>query len=316
MPLFSFTALTISWLTAHKIIESLACLVVFSICKLCVQWLISSIGQNGRNEHLIFWIRQLSNLLLIGILIVCLVALWFDDPARLTSALALVTAGLSFAMQNVVTSVAGYFVILRGRNFSVGDRITMGAVRGDVIALGFIQTTIMEMGQPPAVQSSDPAVWVRSRQHTGRIVTIANNEIFKSPVYNYTRDFPYIWEEMSIPITYGADRTRAEQVLLDAAEKHALKVSDVGVEELKMMLEEYFILIDDITPKVFYRITDNWLELTVRFLYDVRGVRDLKDVMSREILAGFDAAGIGIASSTYDIVGFPKLQLEKPPAGG
>jgi small-conductance mechanosensitive channel len=70
----------------------------------------------------------------------------------------LVTAGLAFALQKVVTAVAGYLVILRGRTFNLGDRITMGGVRGDVIALGFIQTTIMEMGQPPPVQNAEPAI--------------------------------------------------------------------------------------------------------------------------------------------------------------
>ena len=128
------------------------------------------------------------------------------------------TAGLAFALQKVVTAVAGYFVILRGKTFNVGDRITMGGVRGDVIALGFIQTTIMEMGQPPAVEANtDPAMWVRSRQFTGRIVTVTNDKIFDEPVYNYTRDFPYIWEEMRLPIGYKADRARAERILLDAA---------------------------------------------------------------------------------------------------
>ena len=105
-----------------------------------------------------------------------LVSIWFDDPTRLATALGLVTAGLAFALQKVVTAVAGYFVILRGQTFNVGDRITMGGVRGDVIALGFIQTTIMEMGQPPAVQSADPAMWVQSRQYTGRVVTVTQRE--------------------------------------------------------------------------------------------------------------------------------------------
>jgi small-conductance mechanosensitive channel len=61
----------------------------------------------------------------------------------------LVTAGLAFALQKVVTSIAGYFVILRSRVFTVGDRILLSGVRGDVIALGFVQTAIMEMGLPP-----------------------------------------------------------------------------------------------------------------------------------------------------------------------
>ena len=67
------------------------------------------------------------------------------------TALGLVTAGLAFALQKVVTAVAGYFVILRGRTFNVGDRIVMGGVRGDVIALGLRRraSRILSMRQAP-----------------------------------------------------------------------------------------------------------------------------------------------------------------------
>ncbi|CAN5658668.1 hypothetical protein BH10CYA1_BH10CYA1_56120 [soil metagenome] len=309
MTLFNIKLIGVSWESGHKLLLSFALVGLLWLLRWALVSFARFLARKGRNENPVFWIRQISSLLFVALSMLGLISIWFDNPQRLTTAFGLVTAGLAFAMQNVVTSVAGYFVILRGNNFNVGDRITMGGVRGDVIALGFIQTTIMEMGQPPAVQSADPAVWVRSRQYTGRVVTVSNGEIFRSPVYNYTRDFPFIWEELSIPVSYKDDRVRAEQVLLDAARKYALKVSDVTQAELDIMLERYFISVDDIAPKVYYRITDNWLELTVRFLYNVRGVRDLKDLMNREILAGFDAAGIGIASATYDIVGFPSVRI-------
>jgi small-conductance mechanosensitive channel len=221
-----------------------------------------------------------------------------------------VTAGLAFALQKVVTAIAGYFVILRGQNFNVGDRITMGGVRGDVIALGFIQTTIMEMGQPPAVQGADPAMWVRSRQYTGRVVTVSNDKIFDEPVYNYTRDFPYLWEEIGIPITYKDDRRRAERILLACAERHTVYLGELSRAALEVMQRRYFVQPADLAPKVYYRLTDNWLELTVRFVAEARGARDLKDAISRDILAAFDEAGIGIASATVDIVGFPPLRVE------
>ena len=65
-------------------------------------------------------------------------------PASFWASLAaLIVAGLTIAAQKVVTSVAGYLAIRRGRVLAIGDRITMGGVRGDVIALGFIQTTII-----------------------------------------------------------------------------------------------------------------------------------------------------------------------------
>jgi len=264
----------------------------------------------GRGEQRTqFWTRQGIRLATAVVLLLGLVSIWFDDPTRLTTALGLVTAGLAFALQRVVTAMAGYFVILRGQTFNVGDRISMGGVRGDVIALGFLQTTIMEMGQPPAVQNADPAMWVRGRQYSGRIVTVSNAKIFDEPVYNYTRDFPYLWEEMALPVPYTADRSRAEQILLDVADRHTLAIERMGEDALREMQRRYFMKPAEMNPKVFYRLTDNWLELTVRFIAEERGIRDLKDAMSREILAAFDGAGIGIASATFEITGLPTIRL-------
>ena len=125
----------------------------------------------------------------------------------------------------MVTALAGYFVILRGKTFNVGDRIAMGGVRGDVIALGFIQTTIMEMGQPPAVQEPTRRCGSRAASTPAGSSPSRNAKIFDEPVYNYTREFPYLWEEMSLPIPYKADRGRAEQILLDAAARHTVQIA-------------------------------------------------------------------------------------------
>jgi len=57
-------------------------------------------------------------------------------------------------------------------------------------------------------------------------------------------------------------------------------------------------------------LTDNWVELTVRFVSDLYTVRALKDRMSRDILDALRAAKIPIASSTYDIIGMPRLQVD------
>lgn len=235
-----------------------------------------------------------------------MVSIWFDDPARLATGLGLVTAGLAFALQKVITAIAGYFVILRGQTFNVGDRISMGGVRGDVIALSFTQTTIMEMGQPPDVQDADPAMWVRSRQYTGRVVTVSNARVFDEPVYNYTRELPYIWEEMRLGVPYRADRARAEAILLEVARERTVDESQLGEEALHDMRRRYFVGDSPMRPAVFYRLTDNWLEMTVRFIAPTHGVRELKDAMSREILRRLDQSGIGVASSTLEVTVAPR----------
>ena len=271
--------------------------------------------RESENRRLIFWVRQGINVLLALMLVVGILSIWFEDSTRMATFGGLVTAGVAFALQQVITALAGYIVILRGKTLNVGDRIVMGGVRGDVIALGFIQTTIMEMGQPPPVQSAEPAQWVKARQYTGRIVTLSNAMIFSEPVYNYTRDFPYIWEELGLPVSYKDDRAKAEQILLDAARRHGVDPSSLDPEAVHEMRRRYGMDLRDMNPRVYWQLTDNWLELTVRFIVRDHGVREVKDAMSREILAGLDRAGVGIASSTYDIVGFPPIRVIQERAG-
>jgi small-conductance mechanosensitive channel len=294
-----------------KFLLTLGLIAVLLILGRLFHWLFRLFFRGGRNERVRFWARQGVNLAVALVLGLGLLSIWFDDPTRLATALGLVTAGLVFALQRVITALAGYFVILRGDTFNVGDRITMGGVRGDVIALGFIKTTIMEMGQPSSHPNPDPAMWVRSRQYTGRIVTVTNDKVFDEPVYNYTRDFPYIWEEISVPVPYEADRERAEQILLDCAVRHTVRVGEMSAESLRHMKARYFFQSADLEPKVYYRITDNWLELTARFVVEEHGIRDIKDAMSRDILSAFDGAGIAIASATYAIVGLPPIRVRQ-----
>ena len=254
-----------------------------------------------------FWARQAIQVALAVVTTVGLVSIWVTPETDLSTGIGLISAGLAFALRQVIISLAGYFAILRGSTFNVGDRITMGGVRGDVVRLGFLRTTIMEMGQPPALAAADPAMWVNSRQYTGRLVTVTNGVIFSHPVYNYTRDFPYIWEEIAVPVSYTADRTAAERILLAAAQAHAV-VDDPDAEQALAAMRSRFALSDaSLTPEVYWRITDNWLELSLRFLVRPRGVREVKDAMTRDILRAFDAHGIGIAFPTYGIAELPEV---------
>jgi small-conductance mechanosensitive channel len=257
------------------------------------------------------------NKLVVAVIIVVIVALtgvavWLGAGHEVTAAFGWIAAGLTIALQRVVIAAAGYLIIRIGGIFRLGDRITIGGVRGDVAAIGWMQTTVMEMGQSPGEQGDDPSLWVQARQYTGRIVRITNDKVFDSPVYNYTREFPYLWEEIVIPVRYGDPRDRVESILLDVAQRHTSEI----VEEARPHLEElrriYKIpATPGIDPVVYLRLTDNWVELTLRFLIRAREARSIKDRMSRDIIDALDAAKIGIASGTYAIVEMPTLTVKQ-----
>ena len=112
-----------------------------------------------------------------------------------------------------------------------------------------------------------------------------------------------------IPIPYRADRRRAEAIVLEAVHAHA-ETLDRRSDPVRRALERrYFINLDDTTPRVFYRLTDNWLELTVRFVVRDHGMREIKDAIARTVLARFEADGIEIASATFEVARLPALRV-------
>ncbi|SFO36316.1 hypothetical protein [Nitrosospira briensis] len=68
-----------------------------------------------------------------------------------------------------------------------------------------------------------------------------------------------------MPIKFNADHDRAERVLLEVAGHRTVSISSLGEEALQEMERRYFMKPADMKPKVYYRLTDNWLELTVRY---------------------------------------------------
>ena len=313
LSIFGVTLIGATPENGRRLLLTVAFVAVVLLIGRALRWAVSRLSHSIKDRRTAFWSRQAVNIAIAVLLILGVLSVWFDDPTRLTTALGLVTAGLAFALQRVVTAIAGYVIILRGDTFNLGDRIVMSGVRGDVIALSFMQTTILEMGEPASVTSaSSPSssTWIHSRQYTGRVVTVSNAKVFDEPVFNYTRDFPYLWEEMSLPIRYGSDVDVAEKILLAAAAKHTGPIVQLGADDAAELQRRYQLLAAGIEPRVYLRLTTSWLEVTVRFLTRTHGVRELKSAMSRDILKEFEAAGVQIATTTYELVGSPVIRVD------
>jgi small-conductance mechanosensitive channel len=226
--------------------------------------------------------------------VVILAIVWRPFAGRVGVVLGLATAGIAFAMQEVIGALAGWFNIVSGRIFGIGDRVQMGGVRGDVIDISPLRTKIMEMGSP-----NEGVSWVRGRQYTGRIVTVSNKATFSDPVYNYSAVFEFIWEEIVVPIAYDDDWQTAETIVRDEA--LAASHSDEARRALKQMVQRFPVPRAEVEPRTFIRATDNWIEVAARFPVPVRTARSVKDGATRRILARLAERGIRVASETLDV---------------
>jgi small-conductance mechanosensitive channel len=241
-----------------------------------------------------YYARKAVHYVTFAVLLVALAVLWRPFAGRVGVVLGLAAAGIAFAMQEVIGALAGWASILTGRQFRVGDRIQMGGVRGDVLDITPLRTTVLEIGS-----SSDTASWVRGRQYTGRTVSISNKAVFSEPVYNSTAALDHLWEELTLTISYRDDWRLAETILREEAQRASS--SQVAQQAITEMRRRYPVGRTEVQPRVFVRATDNWIELSARFVVPVREARAVKDAVTRTVLDRLAEASIPIASATQDV---------------
>ncbi len=241
-----------------------------------------------------FHARKLTRYAIFLAAIVTLTVVWRSLAGNVGVVLGFAAAGIAFAMQEVIGAVAGWFNITSGRIYRIGDRIELGGVRGDVIDVTLLRTKMMEIGS-----AEDDKSWVKGRQFTGRIVAVSNKATFTDPVYNFSSVFDFVWEELAVPIPYRSDWQEAERIIKEEAERAS---SSAGAREaISAMERRYPIPRAEVEPRVFIRATDDWMELSARFVVPVRTARSAKDEITRRIRARLDEAGISIASETEEV---------------
>lgn len=195
------------------------------------------------------------------VVLLALAGIWHVFGGHIGLVVGLGAAGLGFVLQNVIGAVFGWMGILVGGVFRIGDRISFAGVEGDVIDLTPLRTVILEMGSPLELGVEVPdTTWVRGRQYSGRVVAVPNYRVLADPVYNYSGAFEYIWEELTLPVSYRSDWRAAERILLEEVERAS--ASDGARRAMAEMARRYPVPQTEVAPNVFVRATDNWWEIS------------------------------------------------------
>lgn len=181
--------------------------------------------------------------LFVGSVIVLMI--WLGVGSNLTVAMGILGAGIAFASQEVIGSFAGYLNIVSGSIYRIGDRVRIGNVAGDVMDISILRTTVMEIGE-----------WVKADQYTGRIVTIANRAVFADPVYNYTQHWGYIWDEITVPITYASDWRRAVEIMLQHGQQYTEELHADAEARLGRMIDRYPVGRTQVEPTTYLTISE------------------------------------------------------------
>lgn len=200
-----------------------------------------------------------------------------DVLGNLAVILGAISAGVAFALKEVFISLAGWVAIAFGELFKVGDRVQLGGIKGDVIDITFMRTTLMELGE-----------WVNGDLYTGRIVRISNSVVFTAPLFNYSKDLPFLWDEIVITLKHESDFALARQVLVDVAEEVVGEYVKLAKFHWESVKNKYLVEDERLDPIISLNITSSALEYTVRYPVDFKERRTTKDRMFEEILKRLD----------------------------
>ena len=215
-------------------------------------------------------------------------------------AVGLFTAGVTITLQELILSIAGSVYIFLVKVYKPGDRIEINGIKGDVIDIDSIYTSMMEIGE-----------WVSSDNYSGRIVKLSNAFVFRGPVYNYSRDFPFIWDEFDLPIRYGSDLEKAKEIVLEIASRQLSQYVQDSRKRWETVVDRYYIENAQVEPTLAITLTDNWVNFNLRYIVDYQRRRYTKHQLNEMIAAAIHRTGgaVVLASATVEIVRVPVLDV-------
>jgi len=291
-----------NWLFDPTVGKIIAAIVGILIISIVIRFLQRSLSRYIKDPDARYRGRKFLTFIGYLVAIVFLTAVFSDRLGGLHIAFGITGAGVAFALQEVITSIAGFVAVSFGHFYKTGDRIQLAGIKGDVIDIGILRTTLMECGD-----------WVQGDLYNGRIVRIANSFVFKDPVFNYSADFPFLWDEIVVPIKFESDQRSAREILQKVVIEVVGDYVPYAKETWKEMVKKYKIEHETVEPMVTMIANDNWMEFTVRYVVDYKKRRSTKDQLFTRFLEEFDKTRgrVAIASTSSDInlVGTPPFDV-------
>lgn len=230
-----------------------------------------------------FNLRRVVNLLVGVAIFFIIISLLFANWYTAVVSFGLISLILGFALQTPITSFIGWIYILVKVPYRVGDRIKMGEAAGDVIDVGYLDTTLWEFG----------GQYLSTDHPSGRIIKFPNSNVLASSVYNYSWAlFPYIWNEVKFQIAYQSDLQFVADVMQRAAEEEVGERMMERVRTFRELLAQTPVdqLEVNERPSVVFRVADNtWIEVIVRYLVEPKHAGQVKTRLIKKMLDELNA---------------------------
>jgi small-conductance mechanosensitive channel len=230
------------------------------------------------------------------VVIIGIATVWIQYRRALLVAYGLLAAGVAVVLQDYLRNFVGGIAIVTSNLYKVGDRIQVGETIGDVMDIGLLYTTVMEIRS-----------WVDGDQPTGRIVHIPNLIAVSKPVHNYTKDHSFIWDEIVVALTHDSNWKKARGILYGVLRAQTDRITRSAESEIERLGMKYYLTKRDVEPQIYARFVDQNVELHLRFVSFVKDRRVIANRITQEVLRMVEEnPDISAPVQGIDVLHFPK----------
>jgi small-conductance mechanosensitive channel len=229
----------------------------------------------------------------VGLLILVAFAFYLvEDLTLVATTLGLVSAAVVFSIQDVCAAFFGWFAIMLGRKFTVGDRLEIEGVRGDVLDIQLLRTTLIEVNN-----------WLGVDQPTGRVLFIPNNFIFKNKVFNFSHGHPYIWGKIEVTVTFATPAASAMALFQKVLEEETRQDFAEARAAAAVMERRYGVEDADYRPKIFTRIADSGVLFSLIYVSHYKNSSATRNRINRRLIAELEThRHIQLAYNTLQVL--------------
>ena len=256
----------IAWKVVCAIFGILAIRAIF---RLLEHWLPGHFRRGDTRYH----VRKFLVLSGYVVVIFFVISVFEDRLWKASIALGFVGAGVVVALQDVIASVAGWFAIGLSRLYSVGDRVQIAGVKGDVIDISILRTTLLEMGN-----------WVNRDLYNGRLARIPNSLVLKGEVFNYSQGFPFVWDEIRIQLSSSSDHSLAREMLLSAGREAVRDYLPEAQTSWQQVTDNYRVENSRLEPTVTLGVVGGNLDLSLSYVVNYAKRDVMKDKVFTDIV--------------------------------
>jgi small-conductance mechanosensitive channel len=218
-----------------------------------------------------------------------------SDHPNVLASLAIIGAGIAVALQDIVRDVVGWIIVLQRRLYTLGDRVAIGQFTGDVIDIGPLRTTMLEVSANGMYNA---------HERTGKTLNLPNSLVLRDSVLNYNTTSDFMGVEMQITVTYGSDWKQAEKILLEALNAEVGPFTEQAQKQQRRRTALFYTMWEVGEPEVHVDLVDSGIKFTLKFIVPIGHRRIVVTNLSKTILDKFGpTSGISIAYNTIQIVG-------------